>query len=209
MQILYSIPGLRRGILVFENLIFNAIYGNRLKQRVSIFGFPILSLSRSSTIKIGKNLVLISHSYFSAPGVNHPVIIRTLHPQARLTIGDNVGMSGGAICVACEVTIGSNVMLGANVMVTDSDFHPVAPAGRRTSTQNIGIAPVWIENNVFVGANTTILKGAHVGENSVIGAGSIVTGEIPPNTIAAGIPARVIGNIDDANTGQSDLPVAG
>lgn len=193
MSVLYHVWGVRRLLLLIQNALFQAAFGTRFKNRVSIFGFPIVSLAKSSRIIIGKNLVLISHSYFSAPGVNHPVIIRTLKPGARLAIGDNVGISGGAICVAQEVLIGSNVMLGANVTVTDTDFHPIRPEGRRYSADNIPTGRIVIEDNVFVGMNASILKGVKIGQNAVIGAGAVVTTDIPPYCIAAGIPAKVIG----------------
>jgi acetyltransferase-like isoleucine patch superfamily enzyme len=137
-------------------------------------------------------LVLISHSYFSEPGVNHPVVIRTLTSQARIAIGDNVGISGGGICAAQEVLIGNNVMFGANTFVADTDFHPIENIQRRYSTEGVKTSPVKIGDNVFFGMNVLVLKGITIGDNVVIAAGSIVTSDIPSNCIAGGIPARVI-----------------
>jgi acetyltransferase-like isoleucine patch superfamily enzyme len=195
MTLIYSIWGLRRFILIIQNVMFQLFWGKQFKNRVRVFGLPIISFAKFSKVTIGKNLVLISHSFFSEPGVNHPVVIRTLNSNAQLVIGDNVGISGGSICVAQEINIGSNVMLGANVLITDTDFHPIVQDNRRFSSENVGTRPVYIENNVFIGTNTMVLKGAHIGKNSVIGAGSIVTGEIPPESIAVGIPAKVIGKV--------------
>lgn len=177
---------------MLQNFFFNAFYRGRLCNSVKIFGYPIVSLARSSEIRVGTNLVLISHSYFSEPGINHPVVIRTLNASARLFIGNNVGISGGGICVAQQVKIGNNVMMGANSFVTDTDFHPTDPKDRRFRKDNVVSKEVVIGDNVFIGMNALILKGVSVGENSVIGAGSIVTTDIPPNCIASGIPARVI-----------------
>lgn len=192
MNFFYRIAGLRKAVLVLQNFLFNLYHKRTLKNSVRIFGFPIVSFAVHSEVKVGKNLVLISESFFSQPGVNHPVILRTLSPGAKLVIGNNVGISGGGICVAKEVVIGDNVMLGANAFVTDTDFHPLDPTGRRYRSDNVLTERVEVGENVFIGMNALILKGVKIGKNSVIGAGSIVTSEIPPNCVASGIPARVI-----------------
>jgi len=101
-------------------------------------------------------------------------------------------MSGGAICSAQSVTIGEGTLLGANVVIADTDFHPIVPEGRRYSHADVAVAPVTIQENVFIGMNSLILKGVVIGANSVIGAGSVVTKSIPANVIAAGNPCRVL-----------------
>ena len=191
-MILYRISGIRKLTLLVQNLFFNLLYQSRIGNRIKIFGWPIVSIHESSEIRMGKGIMLISDSYFSEPGIAHAVILRTLSPKARIHIGNNVGMSGGGICAATEVIIGNNVMFGANAFVSDTDFHPISPNDRRYSTENISSEPVIIEDNVFIGMNVLILKGVRIGENSIIGAGSIVTSEIGPNSIAVGIPAKVI-----------------
>jgi acetyltransferase-like isoleucine patch superfamily enzyme len=86
------------------------------------------------------------------------------------------------------------VLLGADVKIFDTDFHTLSPENRRYNTDpdNIPVAPVKIDDNVFVGTGAIIMMGTTIGENSVIGAGSVVRGAIPANVIAAGNPARVI-----------------
>lgn len=192
---MYRLKILRRIVLELINFLFNFNYKKKLGNKIRVFGFPIISISKNSKINVGKNLVLISHSYFSEPGVNHPVILRTLNSSAKIVIGDNVGISGGGICAAEEVILGNNVMLGANTFITDTDFHPIDPENRRFSRENVLNRSVVIKDNVFIGMNSLILKGVTIGENSVIGAGSIVTRNIPPNSIAGGTPAKVIKSI--------------
>ena len=161
---------------------------------VSYFGMPVVSIADGSSIVIGSNCSLCSVSDYTALGVNHPVVLRTLRSRARITIGSDTGMSGGVICAAREVVIGSNVLLGANVTIADTDFHATAPGGRRYNDDPdaIGSAPVKIGDNVFVGVGAIILKGVTIGVNSIVGAGSVVSGDVPPNSIAVGNPARVI-----------------
>lgn len=192
---LYKIFGIRKIILLVQKIYFLLLYGRYFNFSVNVFGLPIIDIFKGSKVSIGKNLVLISTSFFSEPGVNHPVIIRTLSKEAELNIGENVGISGGGICCTSKVVIGNNVMFGANSFVTDTDFHPVDPSNRRFSRDNIKSAPVIIEDNVFLGMNVIVLKGVRIGKNSIVAAGSIVSADIEPNCIAAGIPAKKIKNI--------------
>src|SRR5690348_14836280 len=146
--------------------------GVGLGRSVVLYGMPVVSLFPGSEIRIGSHVVLCSWSRHTALGVNHPTVLRTLARGARLTIGDHVGISGGAICAAESVTIGAYSMLGANVTVADTDFHPLAALNRRYSQAGVGTSPVRIGENVFLGTGTMVLKGVHIGDNSVIGAGS-------------------------------------
>ena len=192
MNPLFRLWGLRRALLECQNLGFRVWYGRRLGQRLQLYGLPLLQVANWANLRIGKRVCLISDAYFSEPGINHPVIIRLLNPLARLTIGDDVGMSGGGICVQTEVRIGNGVMLGANAFITDTDFHPLLPENRRYSYEQVGTRPVVIEDNVFIGMNSLVLKGVRIGRNSVIGAGSIVSRDVPANEIWAGSPARFV-----------------
>ena len=84
-------------------------------------------------------------------------------------------------------------MLGANVIVTDTDFHAINPYFRSGHTgPHVGTRDVVIGKRVWIGANSIVLKGSKIGDNSVIGAGSLVTGQIPENSVAAGNPCRVL-----------------
>jgi acetyltransferase-like isoleucine patch superfamily enzyme len=92
-----------------------------------------------------------------------------------------------------ELRIGDDVMIGPNVSLMTAG-HPVAPSQRRAS---IVAKPIVIERNVWIAAGATIIGGVTVGENSVVAAGSVVTRDVPPNTLVGGNPARVIRSIGD------------
>lgn len=174
-----------------------------------LHGIPVVSVSPGSEIRIGSRVVLCSDSKYTALGVNHPVVLRTLAPGATLIIGDDVGISGGSICVAQRVTIGASTMLGANVTIADTDFHSLAPANRRYNKdpQSIQTAEVVIEENVFIGTNSIILKGVRIGRNSVIGAGSVVTKDVPANVVAAGNPCRVLRSLGPDTVTEGSVPL--
>ncbi len=192
MNIFYRIPVLRKLILLHQNFIFNCLYREKFGNKVIIFGYPIVFIKRGADVKVGKNLTLISHSFFSEPGINHPVIIRLLKIDSKLEIGSNVGISGCSICVEKEVIIEKEVMLGANVSIADTDFHQIKPSNRRFCRGGVNNEEILIRRNVFVGMNSIILKGVTIGENSVIGAGSVVSKSIPANVVAGGNPCKVI-----------------
>jgi acetyltransferase-like isoleucine patch superfamily enzyme len=161
------------------------------------YGVPIIQKHRQSQMVLGADLQLRSSPRSNPLGPNRPVILATWKAGATLKIGDNFGMTGGTVCVAQKITIGSNVTVGANSTITDTDFHPLDPALRREHPAAGACGPVTIEDGVFIGMNCTILKGVTIGQNSIIGAGSVVTGDIPPNVIAGGVPARPLRSLDD------------
>lgn len=176
-------------------LIF-ALAGVRWGRGWRFYGVPILQKHRRSTLLIGDGLELRSIPHSNALGPFHPVILSTRRPGARLVIGRGFGMTGGTICVEESITIGDDVWVGANTTITDTDFHPLDLAARLARPLDGATAPVVIEDGVFIGMQSLVLKGVTIGERSVIGAGSVVTGDIPPGVIAAGNPARVIRPLD-------------
>ena len=109
----------------------------------------------------------------------------TLAPDSKLVIGERCGFSGVTIWCFKSITIGNDVRVGANCFILDGDGHQGDPRAGKNS-------PVVIGDNVWLGANVTVLKGVTIGENSMIGMGSVVTKDIPANVMAAGNPCRVI-----------------
>lgn len=172
--------------------------GASLGERPMFYGLPSIQLHPSSQLHIGNGVVLCSDANFTALALNHRVKISTVRKGACITVGNQVGMSGVCIVSASRISIGSDVLLGANVLIVDTDFHPVSPINRRHSDDvNVILsAPVNIGSNVFVGAGAVILKGVTVGDDSIIAAGAMVTaGEYPQGAIIAGNPARVVGSV--------------
>lgn len=166
-------------------------------------GMPVVSRHSESRIVIGDGVRIISKTFGTALGVSHPCVLRTLATNATLQIGSRTGISGGSICAAREVVIGTDCLIGADVIVADTDFHPLDPSRRRDSAAAYRAArPVLIGDNVFLGARVTVLKGVEIGANTVIGAGSVVTASLPPNVIAGGNPCRVIRELAVAKAGD-------
>ena len=93
-----------------------------------------------------------------------------------------------------DITIGDNTMLGPGVCISTAE-HPLSPELRRNGLQYN--KPVHIEDNVWIGSGAVILAGVTIGRNAVIGAGSVVTKDIPADSLALGIPAKVIRSITE------------
>ena len=162
-----------------------------------------LGLSAGGRIEIGKHVVINNDSKFNRAGINRPSQL-VAAPDALLRIGSNVGISGGVLYATEMINVGNHVLIGANTSIYDSDFHTLDHIERRKCLKAAS-SPVFIEDDVWIGANAFVLKGVRIGARSVIGAGSIVTKNIPPDSIAAGNPARLLRKINDSVvTGTSD-----
>ncbi|HCG20572.1 MAG TPA: acyltransferase [Verrucomicrobia bacterium] len=173
----------------------------RVKWRPSwkFWGLPFIQVAgKGCSIRIGKNFIANSRIRTNSFGIIQRVLIRTTRDGARIVIGEHVGVSGCSITAAKSITIGNHVLIGTGAIIADNDAHPIDPAARLRGDdcESRGIA---IGDNVFIGARAIILKGVHIGEGSVIGAGSVVTRDIPPYVVAAGNPARVVGKLKSVN----------
>lgn len=139
-------------------------------------------------IIIGKNCIFNSNHRSNLIGIYSPCILSTIKSHATIVIGENCGFSGTVIASAISIKLGNNIKCGANTLITDSDWH--------SDDYRSGLdKEIIIEDNVWLGYGVKILKGVHIGKNSMIGAGSIVTHNIPANVIAAGNPCKVIRNL--------------
>lgn len=167
-------------------------------KNIRSYGIPIIRLGKKSRLIIGNNSILNDGRKNNFIGRDNRCLLNILD-GAEIIIGNNVGMSSSTIVSAKRVKLGDNVRLGGNVIIYDTDFHSIKPNERLSFPNDPGIriAPVEIKDNVFVGAHCLILKGVTIGTNSVIGAGSVVTKNIPDNEIWAGNPAKLIRKISD------------
>jgi acetyltransferase-like isoleucine patch superfamily enzyme len=161
-----------------------------------LYGLPIIQKYRPSVLTIGPRANLRSTVRSNPLSPNHPVMLSTRRANARLVIGADFGMTGGTICADESITIGDRVIVGANTTITDTDFHPLDAKLRQSDPLAGATAPIAIHDDVFIGMNCLILKGVTIGTGSVIGAGSVVTRDIPAGVIAGGNPAKVLRKVD-------------
>lgn len=164
-------------------------YGKNL----NLYGVPIIFKKGKSTLEIGSSCIIKSSFLSNLVGLNHRTIIVTRTDEAEIIIGNNVGISGATIYARKSIYIGDNTLIGGNVKILDNDFHPLEFEARNKNLINhIKAKEIIIEKNCFIGCNSIILKGTKIGEGSIVGAGSVVCGEFPKNSVIAGNPAKVI-----------------
>ena len=143
-----------------------------------------------------QKLSLRNTPQYNSIGTIQPCVFNYSKPNSIIEIGDNVGISGSTINATTKITIGDNVLIGSGCLITDTDSHPLHWEDRLTNDDSkTKSKPIVIEDNVFIGARSIVLKGVTIGFGSVIGAGSVVTQSIPPNVVACGNPARIIKQI--------------
>jgi acetyltransferase-like isoleucine patch superfamily enzyme len=169
--------------------------GTSIGNRVNFLGKPIIKLVTGSNISIGNECLLCSRSLQTALGVGHQIILRTLNKEAKLIIGNGVRMSGTTICAAKFVKIGDRCVVGADVIIADTDFHSLNAELRssKDDSLNAKFEPINIGNDVFIGGRSIILKGVKLGDKVIVGAGSVVTKSFGDNSIIGGNPAKFIG----------------
>lgn len=153
------------------------------------FQVPVSRRYSSGDIEIGKACVLgwpDTIRYGSGE-----ILLQAKSPQSHIRIGDRVHINNNVFMIAqTGISIGNDSLIGFQCVIADFDMHGVSIDARHSSR---GVSrEIIIEENVWIGARCFICKGVHIGKNSVIGANSVVTSNIPCNVVAAGAPAKVI-----------------
>lgn len=130
-------------------------------------------------------------------------------PEGRISVGDRTYIGASHIVSASSVTIGSDILISWGVTIVDHNSHALSAIRRagdvaewyegRKDWTDIGIAPVVLEDRCWIGFNAIILKGVTVGEGAVVGAGAVVTRDVPAYTAVGGNPARKIRDLDPFN----------
>ncbi len=167
--------------------------------RAGVSNHPIiqgkLQLTCFGTIDFGKNCIINSSHESNPVGLAERTIM-VIDKGSSLLIGNNVGMSNCLIFAQSKITIGDDVLIGGGTQIFDTDFHSILYLKRMNNNMGIIKAPVYIKKGAFIGCNVIILKGVTIGENSVIGAGSVVRSSVPDNQIWAGNPATYLKSIN-------------
>ena len=176
------------------NRIAFVLHKSKLYSNVKINGR--LRLYGKGRLILG-NGVRINSRYRNNPIGGQTFTSIYIKPQAIVEIGDNTGISNAAIYAAVGIKIGKNVKIGGDVKIFDTDFHSLDYEVRRSPNDTeFKSKQIQIEDDVFIGASSIILKGVTIGARSIIGAGSVVTKSIPPGEIWAGNPAKFIRTVD-------------
>lgn len=171
----------------------------RLKQKGITYGdncliFNSFYLRNNGKITIGNDFLLQSGKGYNPLSRNIKAALVT-DSNANITIGNHVHCSSVCIWARKSIIIGDNVKIGGDTIIIDSNAHSINYQDRRNDILDAANAihnEVVIGNDVLIGTRCIILKGVHIGDRSIIGAGSVITKSIPADCIAAGNPCKVI-----------------
>ena len=199
---------IRLSYLVLKKIKYTtANFFNKFRNRALLIAanvkyqeFPFIggriSIHNKGSLKLGKGVKFNCDTRYNYVGLYKTCSIGVAE-GASLEIGDHSGFSGISLFCSTSIKIGAYVNCGGNVCIWDTDFHPLDIEARRVHyVSEIKNAPVVIGNDVFIGANSIVLKGVTIGDNSIIGAGSVVAKSIPAGEIWAGNPAKFIRTIN-------------
>lgn len=188
----YIFKYINQGNLILQKYFYYAINVLKLFLKKVSFGKKCIFLgtilikrSPRSFIKIGDYCDFRSNQSANLIGINRKCSLSTMNSSASIIIGNNCGFSGTVIAAFSKIELGNNIKCGANSLITDSNWHLDDPRAGQPK-------PIIIHDNVWLGVNVVVLKGVSIGENSVIGANSVVVRSIPLNTVASGNPCKVI-----------------
>ncbi len=179
------------------------LFGCTVARSASIFGRPYL-WHHHGTLTIGERTHICSIPAIYEFGQEFDRCTFATGPGSRIDIGADCSIAGSAFFARQQITIGDRVMIAAGCRIADHDSHPVDQVPRRYLIDE-DPAPVIIEDDVWLCAEVMVCRGVHIGHGSVIGAKSLVTRDIPPMVLAAGIPTQVIRPL---RVGENARPVA-
>lgn len=187
--------------------IFNYLYLKKQSKCIGkncrIIGKVSINMGLNSSLEIGDDFTCLSGADLNPISRNLTTFIN-VEDNAKIIIGNSVGISSSTLWAKNKITIGDNVMIGADSIILDTDCHSLqanyrnmkelSPDGKTFDSLNTKCSPVEIKKNTLIGARCIILKGVTIGEGTVIGAGSVVSNSIPAGVIAAGNPCKVLKN---------------
>lgn len=162
-------------------------------RKINYKGFSIICSLSGGRIAIGGGTSLFSSFSSNMLGLYQRCIIVARY-GGKIEIGEHCGISGSTIYAWNSIKIGNYTRVGANCKIIDNDFHPVELEYRHKglNEEYTRRAPIEIGDDCFIGMNSIILKGTKLGNNVIVGAGSVVHGTFPDNCIIAGNPAKIL-----------------
>ncbi len=174
------------------------IYTGYQRHRFACFGDDSV-IAYKATNLYGLDCVSIGNGTQIGRGIQLTAwneLTETKNSKTEIVIGDNCNIRDNChITAAVSIRIGNNLLTGTNVLITDNSHGTTDRSMTDIHPQQRPLAskgPVVIGNNVWLGNNVCIMPGVTVGDGAIVGANSVVTHDIPPYSVAAGIPARII-----------------
>jgi acetyltransferase-like isoleucine patch superfamily enzyme len=168
-------------------------------------------ISGGGRVALGDRLAICDGLRLQGPGavrtgagvtVWEESVLHTHTPEAQITIGEGTKMLGAYLSCAREIVVGRECLIAPS-RILDSDFHSTRP-DRHSENSLVRVAPVHLEDNVWIGERAALLAGTRVGRNSVVGFGAVCMRDFPADVIILGNPARVSAPIPEGDRPETD-----
>lgn len=168
----------------------------KVGKKLSVRGWINLHISPKAELVIGNGVMLKSGFADNPTACSFNTGIYC-YRNSKLVIGNNTGIFGTTIICSESVTIGNEVIIAGGTHIYDTNFHSLDPVLRIGGNDDqVQTSPVYIGNQCWIGSRCLILKGVKIGDQAVIGAGSVVTKDVPPRQVWAGNPAKFVKEIN-------------
>ena len=195
----FGFPCCDNGRAMLDRLI-KEIHLRILKIRLRLHGVVLGGKVRGNrTVLLNRGRIVFGHNVGlnSYPdGELYRCVLKTYTPEAEILLGNHVKINGAMLYAREHISLGDYCLLAPGVVIIDNDSHPpvLDPVARRGTPRS---APVRIGNNVWIGMRSLVTKGVTIGDNAIVAAHSVVTRDVPANTLVGGNPARVIRELTD------------
>ena len=195
VRFLYTRPFTKKGLKVFKPTMYYVNHQARISV-VNYFNFNkswdderMIRNRQAGSLYIAKDASLFVDSFDAYTGCRINVNV-----GATLTLGSGYMNHDCVIDCFDSISVGHHVVISERVVLRDSDNHQVCHLSKSGEVSDLPslTAPIVLEDHVWIGMNVTILKGVTIGEGAIIAAGSVVTKNVPPHCLAAGVPAKVV-----------------
>ncbi|MFC1868752.1 acyltransferase [Thermodesulfobacteriota bacterium] len=187
----YAYEFIRRIHSTFYSRILAKWWGVDLGRGCQFTGTPYFRKHPTAKISIGSICVFRSAEWSNSIGLNRRCFISASR-NAEIVIGRESGFSSTIITANKAIHIGNHVLCGGNCTICDNDRHSIDLVERRNNLPGQAAAPIIIEDDVFLGMNTVVLKGVKIGYGTFVAANSVVVDSLPEKVLAGGHPARII-----------------
>lgn len=181
-------------VSIFKTRMLCAMWGIEYKRGLIFEGPIIISSRKKGQIKIERGCVFNARVSGNLAGMSRPTIIDAHYSGAKIEISEGSGFSSVTLSARDSIRIGKRCKIGVDSRIYDHDFHSLDPVVRASSQDQVSVRSkeILIGDDVFIGAQSIILKGTRIGDRSIIAAGSVVFGlDVPADSLVRGNPAQI------------------
>jgi acetyltransferase-like isoleucine patch superfamily enzyme len=194
-NVYHKLNNVRIGLLhAFRRAKLRAKEGVDVGEGTIVDAGTYVQVSKGASLSVGANCTLRSSQRGYHAGMPFPTGILVDYCGASVCLGDNTRVNGAYLHAQKRIVIGKNCVIAAGVNIIDTNGHELLSANRTVGRD--AAVEIVLGDNVWVGLNSIILKGTHIGDNSVVTAGSVVKGDFPRNSLISGNLAGKIRELD-------------